>query len=414
MKDLQEKMDRHGPPDFDRMALWNKIERPEKRQKPFLLWWSLGVAALVIGLILTYNYSSSLKSPSDQFVQPTFSNKQQASKREATPNQPIPEVLTKKPILNADTKVATSNQSALTAVALSRTQQLKPDIFLNQDASTKIETPITTSLRALSEQEKTLNAIPSHPPIEVEYTAESRLENISILPSLAFHVIGANPPNLDAWHTPKPNKNLQRLNEFNISIGAVAHWYLDSIKTCQEKPTLPGYFLGISYKRLLPKGFYLLADFNYIFHQSSIRTSNVDTQLFYDSAVGNTIVKTTTFYEFYNQYHRLDFGIGIGHTWSLSGFDVSLDAGLGAAHWFKIDGDYWNAETGFQPFPESTAVQTNLYGSLSGRFSRTWANGNSLGLIIVGKTPITLSPSGDDCAHRVLPINLGVSLGKQF
>ena len=39
MSDLQNKLDRHQPPDFDRAALWNKIERPRRRRRVFFIWW---------------------------------------------------------------------------------------------------------------------------------------------------------------------------------------------------------------------------------------------------------------------------------------------------------------------------------------------------------------------------------------
>ncbi|MCO6487174.1 MAG: hypothetical protein J5I98_02095 [Phaeodactylibacter sp.] len=133
-----------------------------------------------------------------------------------------------------------------------------------------------------------------------------------------------------------------------------------------------------------------------------------------DELAGKAILNTTTFYQLYNQYHRLDFAIGAGRSWLLPGFEVSLDAGLGAAKWLKMEGDYLIGSAAFQPMPGAEAAQATLFGRLNGELSRTLPNGFRLGLNISGQTPVRTSPKGEDCRHRLLPVYLGMSIGKQF
>ena len=431
MSDLQNKLDRHGPPDFDRAALWNKIERPRRRRRVFFIWWVSGAAALALGAYLWNVHWLSDKRVSTSFPIPQ-------EKLDQTPT-----VIEKPQVteLKGEVDIMGSKTSAIQRVDKAETTITTPSInempknewgnlsvpdgpsgqnrlVQPMETSSYKRTFVNTSARALIPLSP-LAGLPAlvsalqESPAEKGTTASS-MKPLSSLPPIPFSPLDNARWSLDV---PGPKQRTLRRNEFAITLGAAGQWRLLDGKQCtriKEKPTLSGYFLGARYKRKLPKGPYLFAGLTYTYNQSKITDSTVESRQFYEELAGKTILKTTTFYELYNQYHRLDFAIGAGRSWPLQGFEVALEAGLGAAHWLKIDGDYLDDSAGIQPLPGAEAVRATLFGRLNGGLSRALPNGFRLGLNISGQTPIRVSPKGEACRHRLLPIYLGMSMGKQF
>ncbi|NRA49270.1 MAG: hypothetical protein HRU12_09055 [Phaeodactylibacter sp.] len=52
MKNLQDRLDKQGAPEFDREALWERIDRPKRRRSVFL-WWFSGLAVAIL-LVIGY------------------------------------------------------------------------------------------------------------------------------------------------------------------------------------------------------------------------------------------------------------------------------------------------------------------------------------------------------------------------
>ncbi|MCB0580150.1 MAG: hypothetical protein KDD10_12685 [Phaeodactylibacter sp.] len=427
MNNLQNKLDKHGPPEFGRAALWNKIERPKRRRRMLFFWWALGATALVLGAFLWNNHWLS-----DRMVNTPTVNlpgkaevKDEAEKGESTGSEKR-----KSPEANANFSIPGTNatphgkwrerQGYLSASDDLSGQNRKMAPAKN---SSDNRTTANTSARALLPlspfaglPEPRVSALPKSP-AEKGTAAIRPLERLGSLPPALLNTMDNAQWNLDIPGARGSNGKSLRRNEFTIMLGAAGQWHLpdeNQFNRRKEKPALPGHFLGARYKRKLSKGHYLLASLIYTYHQSKINASTTESEQFYDEFAGKAIHRTTTFYQLYNQYHRLDFAIGAGRSWVLPGFEVSLDAGLGAANWLKIEGDYLDDATAIQPMPGAEAVQATLFGRLNGELSRTLPNGFRLGLNISGQTPVRASPKGEDCRHRLLPVYLGMSIGKQF
>lgn len=440
MNDLQNKLDQHGPPEFGRAALWNKIERPKRRRRALFFWWALGAAGLVLGACLWNNHWLSdrivntppVNLPGKAEHTHTLPGKPQPAevKDEAKKEESIGLEKRENPEADATFSIPATNatpndelrerQGYLSAPGGPSGQNRR---MAPAEISSDKRTTANTSARALIPlspfaglPEPLLSALPKSP-AEKGATAISPLARLGSLPPAPLSTKENAHWNQNVPWAEGSTGRATRRNEFTIMLGAAGQWHLLDENRCnrrKEKPALPGHYLGARYKRKLSKGHYLLASLTYTYHQSKINASTTESVQFYDELAGKAIFRTTTFYELYNQYHRLDFAIGAGRSWLLPGFEVSLDAGLGAANWLKMEGDYLDDAAAFQPLPGAEAAQAALFGRLNGELIRTLPNGFRLGLNISGQTPIRVSPKEEGCRQQLLPVYLGISIGKQF
>lgn len=416
MKDLQNKLDQQEPPDFDRLALWHKIQRPKRRRMLFI-WWGLGAASFIGG---TYIIQSSwpLRAASSVLTEQQGVMEQPESPQSKTSTKWDHSPFNEGPVIPSPPKTPNAQWVPSTAEPMAPIQGISQNLHpAKSNANTANKVFPTHPVADLSEQEKTPNWTLPHLAGVIDSSAANDRQSLSHLPTLDFIVHEQALAVLGFQHSKSPKIQTLSRNEFSFRIGAASHLYLWGGERCtpmKERPVLPGYFLNLQYKKIFPKGHYLLADLGYTFHQSKLNTSTTKFQQLYDEFTGKSILTTTTFYELYNQYQRLDVSLGAGHYWSWKGFELALDAGLGTAHWIKTEGDYLDEESGILPLPGGNVRQGVLFGSLNGELSRAFPNAYRMGILISGKTPIRLNPTGSDCHHSVWPIYLGMSISKRF
>jgi hypothetical protein len=421
MKDLQNKLDQHSTPDFDREALWQKIERPKRRRKFFFIWWFVGIGIIALG-VWSWNQHRLTQQELDRF--PILQKEKTGeAKDQHDPNQkraekqPTEELIAKK-------------TSPLTDTRSNNFEQITPDHRITDGASDPTEqlqaTPfIPTEKPVLGESNAPFltkkETAPAAPPKVTEAVGLKPARNngslLSSLPSL---------PLTSVYYDRKPyrlppvtdkKRSAGQVHQINLRFGASGQWHFLNPNTCnriKEEQALPGYFLGLGYKRRFLKKHYVTANVVYSFHQSRINAQTTESETIINGIASRSLRETITTYELFNQYQRLDVAIGYGYSWTFRKYEVAVDGNFGIAHWLKIDGDFLDEDASLQSLPAADELQPAFFGQLNGEVSRTLPNGYRIGFLLSGQTPIKVSPGRDDCQHLVLPIYVGLQLGKTF
>ncbi len=119
----------------------------------------------------------------------------------------------------------------------------------------------------------------------------------------------------------------------------------------------------------------------------------------------------TTLYELYNQYERVEIGVGLGKTWDLKAFTFALEASGGYSHWLKVDGNYLNQEGVLQSLAPASEVPGSWTGRLDVSVLKPVTEHWTIGLTMQAQTPVLVSPGVGSCTRRMYPVGVGVLVG---
>ena len=450
MSDLQRRLDEQRPPQYDREALWDKIERPTRKRRRWFWFFVLGILLLASLTGVYYFEGFDLKITPESSVEVTnevstaaivpqsdntvqeienkpVENKTNETDVEVGLTATSPRSIAKDSAGSDRTTVPSSPSTKAFAGgrSLGRKDVAKDDhtiLPLNQIADTLNLVNNSLPVTAPSEDLEPWILDPEPNPLHL------LPDTLHLLPSLL--AVTDPSEDLEPWtlnlepdikhQTPKisPYINKQELhNEIELSGGIAYQWHTFDGDNCElrsQEAADPGYYLNLTYKRKLQRQFYLLSAIQYTVHHSSIEASSVLAEQFIDGLSNITIFETTIFYQLYNEYHRLDIGVGAGYTWQKESFDYGVEALLGAAKWLKIDGNYLGENADLQEMDGADALKPALFGRVNGFVSKTLNPQLTVGVNVGVQSPMRLSVSGEACEHWLWPIYMGVHAKRRF
>jgi hypothetical protein len=416
MSDLQHKLDGQPQPQFDKEALWGKIERPTRRRRRWL-WFFLPALLLVISLAGAYHFGVFDFNTTTEAKTATQDNAIH-SPAATTPNKGTIQQGNSIPQLS---KSHTKTSTAETASAeISSTHPYKASLQ-KQRSITDVPSgnePETANILPNTAPPGYLTPDTSYLLPDTRYLTPNILHLIPKIPILSFQPL-KTPKTIEFDPRIKPSisRNHFLRNEIQASSGLAYQLHQFNGEDCNFRTVEqadPGYFVNLTYKRKLKEDIYLLASMQYSVHHSNVEASSTYSQQFLGALNTITVYETTTYYKLYNEYHRLDFGIGAGYAWQKKSYTYGVEAQLGAAKWLKVEGDYLDNNADLQLMKGADALPPTLFGRLNGFVSKTFSNQVALGVNIALQSPMRVSGAEEGCEHQLWPIYLGGSVRRAF
>jgi hypothetical protein len=421
MKDLQNRLDQQGAPDFDREALWQRIERPRKRRG--FLWWWLGAGSLILISWFSLGKGGIPPALSGFYIGVAEQEQDQdrpvaqveKSKGEILPSdkpfeeEPVatldlkPEIVRKVAPekakvdgkLQSDRRVEASG--AQPKLGDKERQQLKPTAALVNIVESEVApAPFGSNTVA-------------NPIFELK-----KQEALSLLPTLPVALTDDRRSTDFPLYFAASEQTKSRKNAFVLSGGLAAQLHTNSTDCswAGEERTRPGFYLRGQYQRGLGNGFYAFGAAQYTTHHSRLEarhTISTKTLNAFNQEVRNS---ETTLYELYNQYERVEIGVGLGKTWDLKAFTFALEASGGYSHWLKVDGNYLNQEGVLQSLAPASEVPGSWTGRLDVSVLKPVTEHWTIGLTMQAQTPVLVSPGVGSCTRRMYPVGVGVLVGR--
>lgn len=415
MSNLQNRLDQYREPDFDQEALWDKIERPEKKRRRWILF-------LWLGLLTSFSMAGAYWLDSIDFI---------SAKEPVDLDSYIIQISEKASDNEMDCEnVAIENQeenkgdnSSVTAFIkkdvsnpITNIQTVQSQIFdterINIDQSKAsyeehVESIYTTNINETSEFPK---ASPS---------LLSTMQELEKLPAISMSL-------MDIDYPKEPLPKISSISECVIAFprhelmffgglaGQFHRFHVENRKKTKLEKTMPGYYTGLQYKRRFNNVYYLLAETKYAFHQSEIDAIDKQSLQLLSSTNEVTLIETTTHYSLYNQYHYLDLAIGAGIAQSIGNIEIALESSLGAAHWLKVDADYLDENTVLQKVKSNEIKPTTIFGKLNFSLRRHLPSNILIGGNISAQTPLRVDSKLAIFQHQLLPFYIGINIGKRF
>ena len=415
MSDLQNRLDQYQEPDFDRDALWDKIELPKKKRRRWILF-------LWLGLLMSFSMAGaywldsidfiSEKGPVDldsymiPFDEKVLENglecgdvviENQEGKKG---DNPLVSTLIKNnisdPIENVQSIRPQKPDAGLINIVRHELSPQKPEQGLN---TTNANQTSLTSKESLSLPKiiQKLEKLPTLPIslMDVDHPGESLTVTSDV-----FDYVVVFPRH--------------ELMFFGGLAGQFHQFKVENGGKIKLEKTMPGYYVGLQYKRRFNNVYYLLADAKYAFHQSEIDASDKQSLQLLSSSNEVTLIETTTYYSLYNQYYSLDLAIGVGIAQYIGDIEIALESSLGAAHWLKIDADYLDDNTVLQRVKSNEIRSTTIFGKLNISARKHLPSNILVGGNISAQTPLRVDAKKAPFQHQLLPFYIGVNIGKRF
>lgn len=433
MSDLQNRLDRQKPPDFDRAALWERIERPGRKRRRFiLLFWLGGLLLSMAGGAAWISYAGAPEIGITPAISEGIDDKEQPGIMEASCED---ESASTKSVLKRGTgrndELKKKIKSIYQTAGTSPKSYEKGDLVDAEPVSQKekqqtlllipvLNKPvnISTDARASSTSlvYETSKARTSGQPDGADngLAIHERVAGLSFLPDKPVEALKREERSYYFSIQSLHNQASFRQNEIVIGGGVAGQLHYSSCNNRGEEATRLGYFLRAGYKRKLNPKWYLLAEVQYTQHHSKIETSSFYTEQFLAASNEIEVLTTTTYYQLYNEYHRLDFSAGAGYSWKFRGLDIGLDASIGLAKWMQIEANYFDKGGMLQAIGDKENLKMVFFGKLKGSVARELADHFFIGSNLTLQTPLKATDPSADCTQRVLPVYLGLFLGKRF
>jgi len=433
MSDLQNRLDRQKPPDFDRAALWERIERPgHKRRRFILLFWLGGLLLSMAGGAAWVSYAGDSEMGTTALIHNEMDDKEQAG------------------IMEADGEEESASANPILKRGTGRSDELKKDIqSIEQTAGTSPKSYekdhlVDAELVSQKEKQHALLLMPVlNQPVSISTNARApstslvyetskaptsgqsdgandglaihdRVAGLSFLPERPVEALKSEKRSYYFSAPSSLDEAGFKRNEITVGGGVAGQLHSSICNSKDNEATRLGYFLGAGYKRKLNRKWYLLAEAQYTQHHSKIATSTSFTEQFLSPSSEIEVLKTTTHYQLYNEYHRLDFSAGAGYSWKFRGLEIGLDASIGIAKWIEIDANYLDEQGVLQELNNAGSMEVMLFGKLSGSVRKALANDFFVGTTIAVQSPLEVSGTSAECMQEMLPVYVGILFGKRF
>jgi hypothetical protein len=422
MSDLQNRLDKHGIGGLDKEALWQRIERPKKSYR-LAAWWWLGGVFLCFCLVGVY------------YIQEQIIKSQSIETITVIPEDPIN---TKDPQYSNNTFNSAANlidpldgqpDAKQTHTSLT-TESEKEYVASGLDNSThEISNNIVASVSNVDTTHVVLssdvmNAESFSTPVkknrEIGIIDAESVDTLSKLPlPLRMIVLGDQEYDFSSRTVSqeKQKNGIIARHKLEILGGAVLQRHIfsgEGVSARQQESTSIGQYLGLKYKHQPNEKYYLLGELRYAIHHSNIKTTNISSQQFLNAIGTITLVETRTAYQLYNEYHRLDVGVGMGKAWTLKSWQLTTELSLGRAQWMRIEGDYLNDSGALQVLGAAADISPSFYGQLSVGLNRMISKNSYIGMHITAQSPIDLTTTNEVGTHGIIPFYGGLSGGIRF
>ena len=433
MEDLQNRFDQQGAPDFDREALWQRIEQPRKRWR--MHWWWLGAGCMVLLLWVGLSRETTAPALSGFYIGDVGS-----WQKEDLPASPVEALKQAIPHKDDASVAGTSREQGSQTDAARKASSVKDKPSRKRLFAIKVA-PSDTSLQPLSgaklpSEAPDLTMVANKAKVVINPSSEPVVSNadslagtvkkqlkelanrkaLKPLPALPVALIFSEP--FTEFPTLLAEPEASRLHKSTFAIFSGLATQLHTANTdCDragEERAQPGFFLRGQYQRSIGKGFYAFASAQYTAHRAQVRAQHATSARTLNTLNEEVRTVETTYYELYHQYDRVELGLGVGRSWTVGALAFSLGASAGYSHWLRIDGNYVDQERVLQSLSPAAEVP----GSWAGRLDlsvwkplpRRWV----IGLALNAQTPVLVFQNGRGCEGRIYPAGFGVVAGRRF
>ncbi|MCG8332694.1 MAG: hypothetical protein MI974_33725 [Chitinophagales bacterium] len=413
MSDLQNRLDQYREPDFDQEALWDKIERPEKKRRRWILF-------LWLGLLMSFSMAGAYWLDSIDFI---------SEKEPVDLDSYIIQISEKasedkmnwEDITIENEEENKGNGSSVIALIKNDAGNSTADIQTVQPRTFDAEPIHTDHIKQRQEKHRQslYNENETSIQIEASPSLPSTMQELEKLPTISMVL-------MDIDYPKEPLPKISSISECVIAFprhelmffgglaGQLHRFHVEDGKKTKLEKTIPGYYLGLQYKKRFNNVYYLVADAKYAFHQSEIDATDKQSLQLLSSTNEVTVIETTTHYSLYNQYHYLDLAIGAGIAQYIGNMEIVLESSLGAAHWLKVDADYLDENTVLQKVKSNEIKPTTIFGKLNFSLRRHLPTNILIGGNISAQTPLRVDSKSATFRHQLLPFYIGINIGKRF
>jgi hypothetical protein len=423
MNNLQNRLDQQGTPDFDREGLWQRIERPRKRRR--MLWWWLGAGSLLLLLWLGLGKDSTPPALSGFYI----GNPEQ----EQGQRPPAAQVENPEEGILPQEKSSVMGATALQDLQSKKVQKLVPEkakAIEKAKADRRVEV-VAIRPKPGDKERKGLQRTPSPirttesksaPATSGSSTATSpavqpkKQKALKLLPTLPVALVqGSSSPSFPSRFAEIEQAKPQK-NTFVLSGGLAAQLHINRTDCgwAGEEHALPGFYLRGQYQRGLGNGFYAFGAAQYTAHHSRLSARQTISTKSLNALNQEVRTSETTFYELYNQYERIEVGVGLGKTWNMKALTFALEASGGYSQWLNVDGNYLNQEGVLQTLAPAGEMPRSFVGRVDIALLKPLSERWTVGLTMQAQTPVTVSPSSMSCTHRLYPLGFGVLVGRRW
>lgn len=423
MNNLQNRLDQQGGPDFDREALWERIERPRKRRG--VLWWWLGAGSLILLLWIGLGNENTAPALSGFYIADA-EQEQILSLPVAQVEKPKVGILPSgKPSVAGPTATLDLQPKIGRKAAPEKAQATeKPQADRRVEASGAQPKPVDRERKALKTAAAPVNTTGSEvvPAASAPNTAAGPIielkkqEALRLLPTLPTALTYANfsadfPPLFAETEQAKPRKNT-----FRLSAGLTAQVHTNSTDCgwAGEERTMGGFYLRGQYQLGLGNGFYAFGAAQYTAHHSRVEDRYTISTKTLNAFNQEVHTSETTIYELYNQYERVEVGLGLGRTWDLKALTFAVEASGGYSQWLNVDGNYLNQEGVLQTLAPAGEIPSSWLGRVDIALLKPLSERWTIGLTMHMQTPILVSPGAGSCTRRMYPVGFGVLVGRRL
>lgn len=433
---LKNRMD-HISQDFDRDALWNRIEQPNKRKRK-LAWIFLGSTILGLLLVTLLFYgsksnqslipleisnevillnTSKLKDNHAENVNQLDNKVVFKSSNDITINESNHHLINDNNYHNS-----TNNHSNINKLKVQSQLQIKSQIR-NQENLIKMQAIDNSKINEHDYSQpafSTNNRINNH-------TFNKQIVQINSIELLTLPTIIINScqssiedyelltNQIITSESPFKRHNIyiyaglgQDNHQFsNNPLGTYRNYFENSLENLS---------FGLHYNYKLNQHIFLASTLGFTQSQTNLKRSTKNTT--WQSLGGQAIneVTSSTMYDLYNQYYRLDLSLQLGYilkiydSWSLKpviGFGINLHS--------LQNGEIWDTNLDLVNLRTRSEYKnkTGIYGSFGLQIEKSWVKGYVVGLNLEMQTTRNLV-SKTNYTHQITPINAKIYIGKSF
>ena len=175
-----------------------------------------------------------------------------------------------------------------------------------------------------------------------------------------------------------------------------------------------GFYLRGQYQLGLGNGFYAFGAAQYTAHHSRVEDRYTISTKTLNAFNQEVHTSETTIYELYNQYERVEVGLGLGRTWDLKALTFAVEASGGYSQWLNVDGNYLNQEGVLQTLAPAGEIPSSWLGRVDIALLKPLSERWTIGLTMHMQTPILVSPGAGSCTRRMYPVGFGVLVGRRL
>lgn len=401
-KNLAEKFDRL-PQDFDRLAIWNGIERPKKYFMLKFYFFRGFLASLVLAtLFLVFTQSEDVFSKDEKPASIALAKSSESAFENKGEVGPIQHLSDRSAIRQTKSKVIAD----VSPILLEQEKTLSPTLTQFGRKTKEIKKP-------LEKKEEILHQKQHHTSLpQVDTIANLEIQ----IPDELYLVLkqkGVDLPFIDPDQLPAIINPRRHSLSIRAGIGSHQSHFLSTLEESlawanrQEKPQL-GYNLGLRYEYLLKNNFLLSINGGYQLYKANINTRNL-----LDS-MGQALQID---YDLYNHYHLFTGNLELGKRFHHETFFWDILGGLGLKFKQFSEVDYFIKEGELARKPLVKALYKNsghVFYSLQTSFGKHLTDRIFIRVGAQAFSGFTLTGPQTTNRHLIIPFTTFLEAGVKF